>query len=74
MEEAENVRAKYVGTVPWRAPEATAKHYTPKADVYSFGMLLWELITRDIPFKGKNFTETIASVRQSQVSTVFMCF
>ncbi len=29
-----------------RAPEATLRHYTPKSDVYSYGILLWELITR----------------------------
>lgn len=28
--------------------------YTEKADVYSFGIILWELASRKIPFEGMN--------------------
>lgn len=27
------------------------KPYTIKADVYSFGIILWEIITRELPYK-----------------------
>jgi len=42
-----------VGTVSWTAPEVleARKKYNEKADVYSFGMILWELVSREIPFK-----------------------
>lgn len=29
-------------------------HISEKADVYSYGLLLWELYTRNRPFKGMN--------------------
>ena len=41
------------GTLQWMAPEVVAGHrYTEKADVYSFGINLWELLTRETPFEG----------------------
>jgi serine/threonine protein kinase len=41
------------GTFHWMAPEVIAGHkYTEKADVYSFGIDMWELLTRAIPFTG----------------------
>lgn len=41
-----------IGTVAWIAPEifSNKKLYTEKADVYSFGVILWELLTRQMPF------------------------
>jgi serine/threonine protein kinase len=40
------------GTFHWMAPEVIAGHrYTEKADVFSFGVNLWELLTRDTPYK-----------------------
>jgi len=41
-----------IGTVGWVAPEifSDKKFYSEKADIYSFGMICWELLTRKIPF------------------------
>jgi len=41
-----------IGTVAWIAPEIfnNKKLYTEKADVYSFAVIMWELLTRDMPF------------------------
>ena len=39
---------KQRGTFQWMAPEViTNEHYTEKADVYSFGIILWEFWSKD---------------------------
>eukprot|EP01105_Mastigella_eilhardi_P014593 TRINITY_DN331_c0_g1_i2.p1 TRINITY_DN331_c0_g1~~TRINITY_DN331_c0_g1_i2.p1 ORF type:complete len:768 (-),score=181.30 TRINITY_DN331_c0_g1_i2:130-2145(-) len=39
------------GTPCWTAPEVMRHlHYSEKADVYSFGMVMWECLTRSEPF------------------------
>ncbi|KAJ4830657.1 Serine/threonine-protein kinase ht1 [Turnera subulata] len=41
------------GTYRWMAPEMIKeKPYTRKVDVYSFGIVLWELTTALLPFQG----------------------
>jgi len=47
-----NKTKQEVGTVPWMAPELFKRgaKYTEKSDVYSYGMVLWELCTRKVPF------------------------
>lgn len=41
-----------VGTCHWMAPEVLqSNHYDQKADVYSFGMIMFEIICREIPFE-----------------------
>ncbi|KAK9009108.1 hypothetical protein V6N11_080578 [Hibiscus sabdariffa] len=50
------------GTYRWMAPElysrdplpiGAKKHYDHKVDVYSFSIVLWELLTNQAPFKGR---------------------
>ncbi|CXH94527.1 tyrosine kinase-like protein, putative [Plasmodium berghei] len=53
-----------VGTYQWTAPEILrGEGYTKKADIYSFGVILWELLHRTIPFNDlKHPLDIIAQV------------
>ena len=44
------------GTLHWSAPEVLAgKPYTLAVDAYSFGIVMWEVLTREIPFSNIRF-------------------
>ncbi|KAG8478270.1 hypothetical protein CXB51_028017 [Gossypium anomalum] len=54
------------GTYRWMAPEiysrdplpiGAKKHYDHKVDVYSFSIVLWEILTNKAPFKGRDNNE-----------------
>ncbi|KAL8473233.1 hypothetical protein ACS0TY_030168 [Phlomoides rotata] len=62
-EEVDDEMTTEAGTYRWMAPElfsvedlhvGVKKHYDHKVDVYSFSMILWELLTNRTPFKGRN--------------------
>src|SRR5688572_809699 len=43
------------GVIPYIAPEILrGKEYTTASDIYSFGMIMWELITGRMPFWDQN--------------------
>ena len=51
------------GTVQWMAPEILANEsYAEPADVYSYGIILWELLTRECPYKGMNSIQCALAV------------
>lgn len=52
-----------VGTAQWMAPEVVnSEKYDEKSDVYSYGILLWELLTSDIPFRGLKDIQVVRAV------------
>ena len=54
-----------VGTVHWMAPEVLrGAVYNESVDIYSFGILLWELLTGKCPYEGKNSVEIALGVVQ----------
>lgn len=60
---ASNQTMTQVGTVAYSAPEVfEGLVYTPKADVYSFGMLLWEFIFNHQPWEGMHSMKIVAEV------------
>jgi len=51
--DARGTMTKAAGTILWMAPEVYRgdQSYTGAVDVYSFGIVLWELATRETPWK-----------------------
>ena len=50
------------GTFHWMAPEVLASqaNYSHKADIYSYGIVMWEIMAREPPFKGLRPHEIMA--------------
>ncbi|MEO0225738.1 MAG: protein kinase, partial [candidate division WOR-3 bacterium] len=48
------------GTIPYMAPEfLTGKDVDHRADLYSMGILLYQLLTRRLPFSGRNVSTVV---------------
>jgi serine/threonine protein kinase len=59
----EELRTGDIGTPNYMAPEfIRTEPYTHKVDVYSYGLLLWELLTRTTPFQGMITSQVIFQV------------
>jgi sterile alpha motif and leucine zipper-containing kinase AZK len=49
----QTTKISVVGTFPWMAPEVIQQlPVSPACDVFSYSIVLWELLTREVPFKG----------------------
>ena len=61
-----------VGTIAWSAPEVIIHgHLHSKAsDVYSMGIVFWELLTCYIPFQGLDYHQILARLRNQERPTV----
>jgi serine/threonine-protein kinase len=56
MEHGMTQTGTVLGTGEYLAPEqASGKPVSPATDVYSLGVVLWELLAGDVPFTGDNF-------------------
>jgi len=56
-------RTAETGTYRWMAPEVIRhEDYSQTADVYSFAVVLWQLVTRDEPFHHQSQVEAAAAV------------
>ena len=65
LRDVSNVMTANVGTVHWMAPEVLAgASYSESADVFSLGILTWELFTGLCPYEGRNQVEIAVGVAQ----------
>ncbi len=63
----EDSKTSRVGTPNWMAPEiCRGEKYTDKADVYSFGLIVWEIVTREVPYRELSPNEIINRVGASK--------
>ena len=58
------VHTGFVGTAQWMAPELlrSKPNYDEKVDVYSFAVLLWEMLTLQEPYKGMTQDQVVMGV------------
>ncbi len=47
------------GTAAYLAPEQIRHVITPQSDIYSLGVLLYEMVTGDVPFRGSSLEDVI---------------
>lgn len=51
------------GTVQWMAPEVLSdESYNEKADIFSYGIICWELLTRECPYDGMSAIQCAMAV------------
>mmetsp|Transcript_34722 Transcript_34722/g.81070 ORF Transcript_34722/g.81070 Transcript_34722/m.81070 type:complete len:318 (-) Transcript_34722:16-969(-) len=51
LEDWSEMKLTCVGTFRWMAPEVLTGSYDMKVDVYSFAMVLFEIVSRELPFE-----------------------
>jgi len=52
----ETAKKRAVGNPTWLAPEIMREEeFTEKSDIYAFGLILWELLTRKHPYEEFKF-------------------
>lgn len=54
--------------IQWMAPESIERYpvYTEKSDIYSYGVILWEIMTEKQPYKGMTEEEVVNSIKQGE--------
>ena len=52
-----------MGTIDYMSPEACrGEELDAQADIWSFGVLLYEMLTGELPFQGEHFTATVLAI------------
>lgn len=53
----------HVGTIRWMAPEVPTGRYNEKADVYSYAMVLYEIICYQVPFHDFETGQALSAIK-----------
>ncbi len=62
-----------VGTYRWSAPETLrgkSSVWTEKADIYSLGMVFYEIASREIPFRGEHELDIVEDIKSGKRPTI----
>jgi len=59
-----------VGTTRYMAPEVCFRPYDAKADVFSYGMLLWETLHIAVPFAGEHGMQVLMRIHANTRPTI----
>jgi eukaryotic-like serine/threonine-protein kinase len=54
---SQHAQSSNVGTIHYMAPEVASGNYSKQIDVYACGVLLYEMLTGQVPFKGDSWAE-----------------
>lgn len=60
------------GTVYYMAPELISGTYTEKCDVWSAGVILYSMLTKNFPFGGTNDKEIMQNITKSKLDLKFL--
>jgi len=65
---ASSSSGRALGTFAWAAPEVMidGAAHNAASDMYSLGIVLWELLTCDVPFDGLDYSQIMARLRNHQ--------
>ena len=69
LSQKKNTRAGATGTPFWMAPELLRRESsnTPASDIYAFGIILYEVYSRKIPYEGEEAGEVLSLVADKSV-------
>jgi len=60
-----------IGTIPYMSPEHVKGHHIdPRSDLFSLGIILYEMLTGERPFKGANPAAVMASILRNQPAAI----